>query len=356
MPEIVRASLRRQASAGWVGPEAVRISSEWVRDVARHNEPRLERLARRNGMSARQYKRVLTAHLDHLLQHADLRIRLDQESLGAVLTTGRIKTQFETGSSSALFAPPFRERGEKRIFGYEIDLAPEARPVYGYLLDGDESTGSSHGLEDYGDIVVIVSSDVRNRTSFTMGDSLDQTIAGEVPLIAPSPIKRPHWTSADLLTSDPLDLQQFQDYRFYVEAQIHGGLRAADIRTVRFPTKHWPDQETERLMDELGNLGGGIMMTIVATNEAVEGPYVGDPPSRYLLFVGRDGQRDQGRVLDVRRGILYPPRFIHSLLARGGWQEFTGDQAVLEELLNQVTSFGSWDEVRKAQARHGTVS
>ncbi len=92
-------------------------------------------------------------------------------------------------------------------------------------------------------------------------------------------------------------------------------------------------------------------MEIVATDECKEGIYAGEPPDRYLLRAGWDRRgAEQGRVLDTRQGILYPPRFIHSLLARGGWHEFTGEQAVLEALLDQVVAYDSWDELRKDQA------
>lgn len=54
----------------------------------------------------------------------------------------------------------------------------------------------------------------------------------------------------------------------------------------------------------------------------------------YLLAL----DNDRGQILDVKRGLLFPPFNIHSLITHGGpWEEYRGDQGVLAALLAQVT-------------------
>lgn len=52
---------------------------------------------------------------------------------------------------------------------------------------------------------------------------------------------------------------------------------------------------------------------------------------RYLLKV----ENQQGRILDLNENMLYPPVFIHSILARGYWEEYK-DIIDLEIVLNKV--------------------
>jgi hypothetical protein len=47
-------------------------------------------------------------------------------------------------------------------------------------------------------------------------------------------------------------------------------------------------------------------------------------------------EKDKGRVLDMNQKIFFKPFNIHSILARGYWENFTGDQSILRELLMQA--------------------
>lgn len=42
---------------------------------------------------------------------------------------------------------------------------------------------------------------------------------------------------------------------------------------------------------------------------------------RYLISLGND----QGQILDLNENALYPPIFIHSILARGYWEDYDGN-------------------------------
>lgn len=56
----------------------------------------------------------------------------------------------------------------------------------------------------------------------------------------------------------------------------------------------------------------------------------------YLLDLGEVDGRRTGRILDLATSRLYRPRNFETLLAQGYWEEYTGDQALLDKLLAQV--------------------
>jgi hypothetical protein len=58
---------------------------------------------------------------------------------------------------------------------------------------------------------------------------------------------------------------------------------------------------------------------------------------RYLIDVGTDERGvPLARVLDLRRRKLFKPFNAYSIVARGYWEEYDGDQSILPELLSQV--------------------
>jgi hypothetical protein len=68
---------------------------------------------------------------------------------------------------------------------------------------------------------------------------------------------------------------------------------------------------------------------------------------RYLLEVGLDHRGlPMGRVLDLGQGKLFPPFNIHSILARGYWEEYTGSQDILDDLLSRVVHMGRTERER----------
>ena len=66
-------------------------------------------------------------------------------------------------------------------------------------------------------------------------------------------------------------------------------------------------------------------------------------PSVYLIEVGDN----MSRVLDLERGVLFPPFSTLSITARGYWEEYTGDQSILPDLLKKVRHIDTWEEHRR---------
>ncbi len=78
-------------------------------------------------------------------------------------------------------------------------------------------------------------------------------------------------------------------------------------------------------------------MIIIAHRSAGDEPDFND--SSFLLVKTRHAlrqDRGQAQVLDMAEKILYPEFNVHSILARGYWESYTGPQNVLPGLLKQV--------------------
>jgi hypothetical protein len=102
-------------------------------------------------------------------------------------------------------------------------------------------------VSQYGAVVLRLSDSVRDRTTITLADSLDHTVHGTLPLVAPTPLAAPTldgaFTDADILNSPTLaDATGYG----YVECQIHGGVSLEDIVEVVFTRGTAPDEELGR--------------------------------------------------------------------------------------------------------------
>ena len=54
------------------------------------------------------------------------------------------------------------------------------------------------------------------------------------------------------------------------------------------------------------------------------------------VFLLADKTGKMGRVLSLTQKMLFKPFNLQSILARGYWEDFTGEQSVLSKLLKQV--------------------
>ncbi len=176
----------------------------------------------------------LTQRLHEMVEASTLRVRVKPRHLLRIAKAKRLMNVYETGevhSSADLYR---RKELEKEFFRYPLNLRAKNRPTYGYLC-GTERRGRE--LRKYGDLALILNGDVRSRTAFTVGDSLDTALSGGGginPNIAPSRLDDPHWTSAWFIgeRDDPNPFQVGPDFDFlpfYVEATIHGGVRVTDV-------------------------------------------------------------------------------------------------------------------------------
>ena len=253
--------------------------------------------------------------------------------VSAILKDGRLKTQFETGTSKGLNLPRVRESAEAHQFGLPQGTDPALRPIYGMMESGGVTLPSSlRDNEQYGTVTLVLKDDVRDRTTFTDGDSLNRR--GD-----PVPASD---ASKTLSTRDPDSKANFDRTSSrmlrrrssgYYEAQIYGGVKTSDIDRAIIDTSTYKDYEwtqtapSPALLKALGK--AGIPYEIVqgkrpdATKSAfaptvlIKGDYVGHPfrGNQWSDSSGVSTQTGQGSVSDLTSSD--PDRVITDKQARG---------------------------------------
>jgi hypothetical protein len=180
-----------------------------------------------------------------------------EKNLLAIINSGEIQNGYVSGNSQRSYAyklgtpDDFRMEVENEAFGLTNKSPLSERPVYGFV--------DSPGINDdpsfaYGEAKIVLNPDIKERSTVTIGDSLDTAEKGwtakfnltTAPLLASDPnpkdIFHPNVEGGDivqLLTpSEP-----YYQKGGYVEAQIHGGLKTSDIARVDFYKEPTPEVE-----------------------------------------------------------------------------------------------------------------
>lgn len=221
--------------------------SAWVSAVSREQQLRFALHAARQELSVAEYRRRLLICLRELCKKSELRVRVRRDHLPIVIADRRLRNQFETGHSAGYFHPQVRAELEHRVLGVPLSAVPAERPIYGYLSGSDET----HALPSYGSVIATLQSSLRQRATFTVGDSLDQTAHARIPAFAPTPLVSPELLSIDaridLLGASDFASASASSHR-YAEAQIYGGVALDDVSALEFTAGLGP---SEALMREL---------------------------------------------------------------------------------------------------------
>lgn len=215
--------------------------------------PTVERLARQHGITPEEYVVRAEQALKDAADAGELVMRQPVAKLLAILSDGRVRSQFETGTSQGLLDLNRRRRVEEKSLGLPQDLAAQDRPVYGFLAPRGPDGPTGQVLEytrAYGRALLRIKDSVRDRTRLTVGDSLDR-----VDRTQSSPVEAPALRSTYGLRCDPpedlVELRTRQSPKElldslargynYVEAQFMGGLSVDDIAEVLFEFPPPPD-------------------------------------------------------------------------------------------------------------------
>lgn len=340
------------------------------------------------GTTKNELEAAITQGLAETLAAAPVSIRVTHEVLADVLADDRFKNLYETGRGFGWNDQELRRWGEYRLFGidpeagYPFDKAvpPGDRPIYGYMdVDGnngrvmgdEDSTAAAYyssaaleraqSLDQYGGIRVELTDAVRDRTSFTFGDSLGEWAR-------PSPITAPEVRSMGnkydgfgriRANENGLDMDATSDLFWntgrYVEAQVHGGVSAADIARVTFPLSppvnsprynnwltnrsSWPPPELTLSLDARGIEWGVVEVVppgivagypdepwppgegMAASAGKPGGVIYIDSSGATITKIGKVDGQEQGFI--TRDGVSYPPAPIIGLLAHGYWRPVT---------------------------------
>lgn len=220
---------------------SVQINQRHYDAIAERQRRGVDALALKHGMSVPEYQRAVAAKLTTLFADGQVQIRLSPDTLRQVLADGRFKSQFESGTSGGILAPMQRAGWEQQMFDSRLEMRGVDRPIYGYVADRqrDDLNGP---LNMYGTVIVWLKDSVLDRTTACVGDSFNAS-AQPMPVASPDmTIVPPAYLDPDRVVRrysvdprDPLEWRSLRDSgAAYIEAQIHGGLKAADIAAVEF--------------------------------------------------------------------------------------------------------------------------
>ena len=173
------------------------------------------------GKSKEEIQANIEEQQRNLLKNVNNRVavRVPLEFVDSVIKDGRLKSQFETGESKGALDPQLRRNVEYNGFGVPRDHPADKRPIYGYMADESASMHNTT-LEYYGGIALIMKDEVKERSTVTFGDSLDNGLPA-------SDIKSPSLTSMRVVEG-VLNEDSFT----YIEAQLHGGVSIDDVKEV----------------------------------------------------------------------------------------------------------------------------
>lgn len=163
---------------------------------------------------------------------ADISMRVPDDVFLTILEEGQFKNQHETYTSQGTLNPIIRAEAERTAFGEHMN-SPEDFPVYGYMATAKHNL--TPDVDMYGNIKIAFNTNIRARTTITVGDSLADFIDGTV---APSPLNKPGPESLDHNVRELEDVRKGRHAQApggYIEAQIHGRLTTKDIKHVYIP-------------------------------------------------------------------------------------------------------------------------
>lgn len=209
-----------------------RPTAEHIKTVETKLDGAIQRLATLYKTTPAEVEATVAEMVAQLIDPAKpVSIRISSSVIDKILDTGRFKTQFETMTSGGALNTDLRAKAESLGFGLAEDIAPEDRPVYGYIANNQ----FDRWLSDYGDLVIELKPSTRKRTTFMMGDSLTPMRDGQG---VPAPLDTPGKSAWDgNITSLYEVAHGHEEWMMtgmeYVEAQIHGGVRVSDIQAVR---------------------------------------------------------------------------------------------------------------------------
>ncbi|WNM68298.1 capsid maturation protease and ADP-ribosyltransferase [Mycobacterium phage Tierra] len=248
----------RASAAAWRS----HLSDSSASAIADRRSALLETVTRRlenTGVDAARYRQASVDALDALTApdgDASLVVRTDR--LAEVLAGGRFKSQHETGTGAGGQNIEARADLEAAWFG-EPGVEDEP-PIYGaYEVAGVDDGGAITG---YGKQAVYLKPTVRERTTVTLGDSMDQqryvfpggSGGPDDGLFAANAVR---YLPGELTGDRDADatqvvaaIRRYLGDGDYLEAQIHGGVTVSDIEHVVFDEAPSPE-ETQKL-DALG--------------------------------------------------------------------------------------------------------
>jgi hypothetical protein len=196
-------------------------------------------------------------------------IQIDSALLPQVLTDGRFKNQFETGTSMGYFNPEGRRSAEQG-FAVPKDLPVAQRPVYGMAWDAFDQDANVGLASGYGDTSVFLKKEAINQATVSFGDSIDSGLSGvSAKDIDSAPDDAVLASISSFFADNAIDdyIASVAEDNFaadeatnffdesYIEMQFHGGVPTTLIDHVQLPYDLEGDPTIEPLLKQLKEAG-----------------------------------------------------------------------------------------------------
>ena len=208
--------------------------------------------------------------IKEVIDNNDYCMRLTSQALKSVLADGKFKNQLEVGKSRGLYDPYTRRTVTNKLFGVNTDnLEDSDFEKYGYMDSKDKAKALKNpGASGYGGILATFKRDrVANRTTFTVGDSLDGALGIRQNLIAASTqnprangiegyeLRKYAGTAKRNRQALPTDAQEFANHfrGEYFEIQYHGELTLEDVESITVSKNTY--SRNQALYDSLKDYG-----------------------------------------------------------------------------------------------------
>lgn len=122
------------------------------------------------------YYNQMDSVLNDLVENNEFRMRIptdDPSVVESIINDGRLKSQFETGTSKGALDGELRSNASKQFYGFEGTISDRDYEKYGYLGSSDVAKDAFKAVDSYGDgIVTFKKEALMDRTTITVGDSL----------------------------------------------------------------------------------------------------------------------------------------------------------------------------------------
>jgi hypothetical protein len=185
--------------------------------------------------------KALDKEATEFLKNNPVSVVVPEEAIDSILTEGKIKSIHEI---------PVDMKGEEYLehrlvyeraaFGYDQTFPVESRPVSGTVLPEANNTEAFTNFgESYGTVQIVLNNNVKDRTTFTIGDSLDTfqrpTKIGEnFPRTVDLATKAQAAANYRTRNNGNIFQERLSSVTDYVEAQVHGGIKLSDISKIIF--------------------------------------------------------------------------------------------------------------------------
>jgi SPP1 gp7 family putative phage head morphogenesis protein len=174
-----------------------------------------------------------------------LTINFDPQNLPGISLDG-FKSQADrpAGTEGALESAAARRAADAAVFGREVP-----NPVTAAVNINNDPRGGANG---YGEAFVVLRDEVRDRATLTPRDTGGDGAAMRGKTV---PARNP-----DGLLAERPDLGGERDPRGYVEAQIFGGVRVADMKELHLPGTALDDPNVRRAAERMRDAGVRVVI------------------------------------------------------------------------------------------------